>query len=362
MEVAIAMSLDVGTRQMSEATSLREDLITALFASWLTLGGFVDGFAHRNLDTPETFFTPWHGVLYSGFLATTTWVAWLMVKRRPRSRSIRHAVPPGYETTVAGIIVFMAGGVGDGLWHTLFGIEVSIDALLSPTHLLLLLGALLIVSGPLRSRWRVTGDEPGFSLLLPAVLAVTMGAAELGFFFQYVDGLSTRFMQVPYRPGPEEGYFELVAGLAAILITTTILMGGLLLLLRRWKLPAWSALLYFTVFGALMETLEGYDFPEDLIAPVVAGVAVELFLLIVIPRVRPDLGLRILAFIVPVVLWGTRFVVFEQFADINWPVSVWTGTIFFAGLTGLGLSVLSHPPSIPRTSIEERTEHPSPST
>ena len=355
------MSLDVGTPQRSTATSLREDLITALLATWLTVGGFVDGFAHRNLDTPESFFTPWHGVLYSGFVATTSWVAWLVIRRRPQSKSMRYAVPPGYETTVAGIVVFMAGGVGDGLWHTLFGIEVSIDALLSPTHLLLLLGALLIVSGPLRSRWRVELDEPRFGLLVPAVLAVTLGAAELGFFFQYMDGLSTRFMQVPYRPGPEEGYFELVAGLSAILITTTILMGGLLLLLSRWNLPAGSALLYFTVYGGLMETLEGYDFPEDLIAPVVAGVAAELFLQVRVPRVRPDLGLRILAFMVPVVLWGTRFIVFEQFADINWPVSVWTGTIFFAGLAGLGLSVLSHPPSTPRMPTGERTEHPSPS-
>ena len=42
----------------------------------------------------------------------------------------------------------MAGAIGDMFWHIIFGIEVSIDALLSPTHLLLLIGALLILSGP----------------------------------------------------------------------------------------------------------------------------------------------------------------------------------------------------------------------
>lgn len=339
------MSIDVSKPRSRVATSLREDLVTALLASWLTIGGFVDGFAHRNLDTPETFFTPWHGILYSGFVAVTAWVVWLILQRRALAGSLRESVPPGYETAVAGILVFMAGGIGDGFWHTLFGIEVSIDALLSPTHLLLLFGALLIVSGPLRSRWREDGYDPdtlgGF---LPPLLAVTMGAAELGFFFQYVDGLSTRFMQVPYRPGPEDGYFELVAGFSSILITTVILMGGLLLLLRRWKLPVGSALFFFAVFGGLMETLEGYDFPEDLVAPVIAGVAAELIIAGLRPLSR-TMRLRVLSFLTPIVMWGTRFVVFEQFSDIAWPVSVWTGVIFFTGLTGLGLSVLTHPPS-----------------
>ncbi len=57
------MSVDVETATSPVATSVREDLVTALLATWLTIGGFVDGFAHRNLDTPETFFTPWHGIL-----------------------------------------------------------------------------------------------------------------------------------------------------------------------------------------------------------------------------------------------------------------------------------------------------------
>ncbi len=350
------MTADVGTPTTRITTSAGEDLVTALLAAWLTVGGFVDGFAHRNLDTPETFFTPWHGILYTGFIAVTGWVVWLIVRRRPRAQTLRESVPVGYETAVAGILVFMAGGVGDGLWHSLFGIEVSIDALLSPTHLLLLLGALLIVSGPLRSRWQdVEYDPKRLDRFLPPVIAVTMGAAELGFFFQYVDGLSTRFMQVPYLPGPEEGYFELVAGLSSILITTVILVGGLLLLLRRWTIPPGTALVLFTVFGALMELLEGYDFPEDLIAPVIAGVAAEVMLFWVTPRLRQDVGVRLLAFVVPVVMWVTRFIVFEQFSDIAWPVSVWTGTIFFAGLAGVGLSILSNPPSAHSVPVGELT-------
>lgn len=340
------MSVELESKSTVAATTARQDLVTSLLATWLTVGGFVDGYAHRNLDTPETFFTPWHGILYSGFLAVGAWVLWLISMNRPRSRSLRSSVPAGYETTLAGLVVFVAGGLGDGLWHTFIGIEVSIDALLSPTHLLLLLGALLILSGPLRSRWHDSSYEPRSTVVLaPALLAITMGAAEVGFFFQYMDGLSTRFMQVAYRPGVEEGFFELVAGLSSILMTTVILVGALLLLMRRWAPPPGSALFLFSVFGALMEALEGYDFPEDLIAPVAGGLAAELFIRQVAPRLGRPLGTRVVAFSVPVLMWAVRFSVFEQFSDINWPISVWTGAIFFSGLAGVGLSLLTTAPA-----------------
>ena len=210
-------------------TTWGEDLVTVVLGSWLTLGGFVDGYAHRNLDTPETFFTPWHAVLYSGFLAVAFWLTWLVIRDRSRASSLTGAIPIGYGTSVAGVVVFMAGAIGDMFWHIIFGIEVSIDALLSPTHLLLLIGALLILSGPLRAAWLDDDPPPGLRSLLPAVLAATMAAAQLGFFFQYMDGTSVRLMETPYIPGVETGYFAVVAGVGSVLITTMILMGALLL-------------------------------------------------------------------------------------------------------------------------------------
>lgn len=318
----------------SPRTTSQQDLVTALLGLWITLGGFVDGFAHRNLDTPETFFTPWHGVLYSGYLATALWIVSL-IRRHGR-------IPVGYTTALAGILVFAAGGVGDMFWHIIFGIEVSVDALLSPTHLMLLVGALLILSGPILSRANDPTYQPKTLGALGApVIAFACVAAELGFFFQYIDGFSVRFMQVPYIPGSEEGFFEVVTGIASILITTVIVMGTLLLMMRRWRLPFGTGLAMFAIVGLLMEMLEGYDFPEDVIAPVVGGLTVDLLL-----RLQRPLSIRLFAFLVPVVMWSARFAVFEVFADINWPVSVWTGIIVFSGLAGVGLSLLAFPPSV----------------
>jgi hypothetical protein len=323
-------------------TTPRQNLITVLLATWMTLGGVVDGYAHRNLDTPETFFTPWHGILYTGYLAVAGWLVWLVVRNRPRVTRTTDAIPQGYGSSLAGVVVFFAGGLGDLVWHIVFGIEVSIDALLSPTHLLLLVGALLILSGPIRAGW--ADLEPVRSSSLVPALAVTMGASQLGFFFQYMDGTSARFMDIRYVPGAEEGYYAVVAGVGSIMITTFILAGAMLLLMRRGPLPFGAGTLLFGGFGLLMELLEGFSYPGELITPVLAGVVADV--LIRATRPGPDrLGwLRGVMFLVPVVMWSVFFALYATGAEINWPVEVWSGLIIFTGLAGVGLSLIAFPP------------------
>jgi hypothetical protein len=328
----------------SVRTTRGQDLVTSILAAWITTGGFVDGFAHRNLDALETFFTPWHGILYSGYLATAAWILWLVARNRSAAPSLSAAIPDGYGTALTGVAVFAAGGLGDMAWHIAFGVETSLDALLSPTHLMLLVGSLLMVSGPIRACWRDTGYEPvGLAEFWPPLLAVTMGAAQLGFFFQYIDGFSSRLMQVPYRPGGEAGFFETATGIAAILITTIIMTGGLLLLMRRWRVPLGTGLVLFGLLGVLMEVLEGYEFPEDVVAPLAAGVVADLLIRWLRPSPERLASVRAVLFAIPVTLWSIRFAVFEQFSDINWPIEIWTGTIVFAGLAGIGLSLLTFP-------------------
>src|ERR1700757_2533113 len=49
--------------------SIRFDWIMVLVTSWGIGGLFLDGWAHSHVPQLETFFTPWHAVLYSGYLA-----------------------------------------------------------------------------------------------------------------------------------------------------------------------------------------------------------------------------------------------------------------------------------------------------
>src|SRR5436305_14423711 len=103
----------------------RQDLITLGVCLWLVGGTFLDAWAHNNLVVLESFFTPWHAVLSSGYLAVVVRLGWL-VGRRGGTRSVadfRASIPRGYEFGLFGALLFGLAGVGDMLWHLAFGIE-----------------------------------------------------------------------------------------------------------------------------------------------------------------------------------------------------------------------------------------------
>ncbi len=109
--------------------------VTAL-ALWFTMGLFLDGWAHTHGRADVTFFTPWHAVLYSGHLAATAYLFIAFIRNVARGCAWRDALPAGYGLSLIGGILFAIGGLGDLIWHTLFGIEQNVEALFSPTHLL----------------------------------------------------------------------------------------------------------------------------------------------------------------------------------------------------------------------------------
>ena len=168
------------------SSSPRLDWIVALTSICFVTGVFTDGWAHNHIPELETFFTPWHALLYSGFfaMALTIGVAWLY--RYRQGYHWRHALPPGYNIAAVGSIIFILGGLCDLGWHQLFGIESDIDALLSPTHLVLAIGGALTVTAPLRSA--LAQHKPVKHILaeLPAVLSLTAALCIVGFMTMYV--------------------------------------------------------------------------------------------------------------------------------------------------------------------------------
>src|SRR4029453_1445478 len=156
--------------------SWRGDVVTMLLGTWLLVGLVVDGWAHNNLQALETFFTPWHALFYSGFVATAGWVVATATRARQPERSGLAAFPAGYGLAVVGVVVFAVGGAGDLTWHSIFGIEQDVEALFSPTHLLLFAGMALILSTPLRAAWSDPGEPaaPGYRRFLPVLASATL--------------------------------------------------------------------------------------------------------------------------------------------------------------------------------------------
>ncbi|MBI5563663.1 MAG: hypothetical protein HY870_02135, partial [Chloroflexi bacterium] len=180
--------IDSHTADQAQAPTLnlrRFDWVVTALALWFTAGLFLDGWAHTHGQADESFFTPWHGVLYAGHLTATAYLFNAFIRTMMRGSAWRQALPIGYGLSLIGGALFAIGGVGDLVWHTLFGIEQNVEALLSPTHLLLALAGMLIVSGPLRAAWRRV-DTPARRLTdqLPMILSAALLLSFLTFFTQ----------------------------------------------------------------------------------------------------------------------------------------------------------------------------------
>src|ERR1700719_1783169 len=76
--------------------SIRFDWIMLLLCSWLLAGVYIDGWAHNHFTIIDTFFTPWHAVLYSGFLAVAIFLVLTLVQNLRKGYSWWAALPPGY--------------------------------------------------------------------------------------------------------------------------------------------------------------------------------------------------------------------------------------------------------------------------
>jgi hypothetical protein len=308
------------------------DRLMSLLSAWLVGGLFLDGWAHTHGRVDQSFFTPWHAVFYSGFAAVALALLVTIARGRLAGREWRAAIPSGYGSTLAGVVTFAAGGVGDLIWHTLFGIERSIEALLSPTHLMLITGIVLIASGPLRAAWRRRVDRLSWERGLPALLALLYILAALMFITQYL------------YPFDSDWYSRDVAlDIGSALTFTAILMGGLLLLSGRWRLPfGWVTLL----LGGVALTMSALtDIRQSIwLALVVGLIADALYALLLPTRARAG-RVRLFAFAVPATLFAGFFFALNLYGLLDWVIHLWTGVIFLTGAVGVLLSFLLVPPA-----------------
>src|SRR5438105_9490360 len=145
-----------------------------LLCTWLMSGAYLDAWAHRHLARLETFFTPWHAVLYTGMFAVLAFLAITALRNQAKGKSLGEALPAGYGLSLVGCVLFGIGGVIDMAWHLRFGIEVSLAALVSPPHLLLMLALGMIVTGPLRAAWKRAGKRAPWTAVISATLLLSM--------------------------------------------------------------------------------------------------------------------------------------------------------------------------------------------
>jgi hypothetical protein len=87
--------------QARPRTSWIDDMILVLASGWVITGMVLDAWAHTH-QRLESFFTPWHGVLYSGFVVLMAWMAWISLRARLLHRA-GGALPVGYGLGMVGV-------------------------------------------------------------------------------------------------------------------------------------------------------------------------------------------------------------------------------------------------------------------
>ncbi len=361
----VGVSLPTVKEKTRAVSSLRFDWIMVIVSVWWLGGLFIDGWAHSNIPQLETFFTPWHAVFYSGYLAvfitlivkilqnlrqsavstggTAPSLVMLVRNNLPGNRWTQ-AIPTGYELSLLGVAIFGVSGIGDLTWHIIFGIERSTEALLSPTHLGLALGIGLALSGPLRAAWRRSGGTPSWGQLGPAILSLTFTFSLLTFFTVYASPLITPWPIIDTSNSPNRGITD-------ILLITALTMGCVLLALRRWRLPFGTFAFMFGLNGALMVVFSPNSLLVSVPTALLGGLAADIVYRILQPSLDQPASVRLFAFLVPVMFYALYFVdlsivgpiIFQ--GGIIWSVPFWAGAPVIAGITGFLLSYVMIPPA-----------------
>ena len=294
---------------------------------WMITGLYIDGWAHQ-ANKPETFFTPWHLVLYSGFGAAVIYSG--LVALRESRTGVLPTIGADRLTNV-GIGMFVTGGVGDFVWHELFGIEVDLEALISPTHLLLMTGGLLMVTLPFRS----TTDIEDRQALVVRSGSAFLALAIVVFFLMYLVpfGEAEAFLS-PYLPAVDGSDTEVALGMAMVVASTALFVGAALALLARERkvLPG-TMTVGFSVVAFAHAGLTGWDSALTVLGATAAGAVADAL-------VARSASLRTIGVTTGVVLWSGIFAALHAQHGVEWSPSLWVGAIVFAGMAGSGAAEL----------------------
>ena len=347
-----------------------DDLLVSVFGVWAVLGTVLDSWAHFS-GRVDSFFTPWHAVLYSGTFAMVGWLVWTAWRCRgpvssggpaatvgsSRAPSGRGTVPPeppgagrqglpvGYGIGLVGVAMFLVGAAGDLTWHTILGIEVNLDGAFSPTHLTLILAGWLLFTTPFRSAWAAPGTQAPLPALLALLNVEVLLAMATSWAAAWGNLGPTLPIHQPAESGTIEGYITEHA-IVSVLVTSLVMLGPVLLALRRWHLPFGTVTLLFTAFALAQAKVHA---SEGAVAIVVAAATLgglTADALIALPASALNARTRdlLVAVVTPLVTWSAWLLVLA--ADqgrFSWTPALSTGTVVIAALGGFGLHLLLWP-------------------
>lgn len=304
----------------------------------LAIGSVMDGYDHAHGGGLEAIVTPGHVLAYGSVILITVLFGVLLVKRHMDGQGWWEAVPDGYQLTVISLPLFFLGGGGDMVWHMVFGLEQKAIEVMSPTHMAILGFGAFISSGPLRRAWyRGVGKSWREQFAMLSASAFTFS------ILTYLMILLYPFTE-PYAASwhPQSGaVLSHALGVAGILTSAMILMAVMLLLIERFDL-VFGAFTYILGLNALLMTGVS-DHRVFVPGAIVVGLCADVLYRVMDPGTHRPLRFRVFALVVPMLWAAAYFIAIMLTGEIVWSVHTWTGSIAFAGVSGLLVSYAIYP-------------------
>lgn len=309
-------------------------------AAWLVAGLQLDAWAHATIPELETFWTPWHAVLYSGIAACGGVLAWLVHRQLPPRPTVGAllALPPALRVAVAGMALLLVGGGIDTLWHNLFGIEQELEIFVSPSHVLIILGMVLVAAGPALMRASLPdGGRPGVGDTVLVLASALLAGLPLQIFTLHANVLGWPHLGSGEHPMPVIGTDALAVH--GYVTSTVLLLVPVLLTGRRWTLPVGIAPVLVGVPAATLWVIFGEGDGWYPVAVTLAAVLTEIVLRAgrrVVAGLPADGRWVALGTAAPVVLWGAVLAAGAVLtpAAYGWNVHTTTGILLITAVFG----------------------------
>jgi len=332
----------------------------ALGGLFVVEGLYIDGHAHV-FEPVETFFTPWHAMMYGGALFAVIVFGSAIAINMRRGYSLWNAVPNGYQQTLVAIPALFIGGGLDLIWHETFGIEQQLDTLVSPTHMIIISAMFFIFAGPLRAgliRFTSAPSKevvlaPSLFAQLPMLISMAVSIGAILFVTQmafYPEALMID-KPLPVQAGAYSEdqltiiittYYRHILGTLVIVWQSLLLAGSALYLLLNARLRPGALLIYAVLEKAMISFTLSRSMKELVLvtlSSIAGGLIAEFIAARYAPSWKRPNAVRAFGFFVPLTFYSAYFAfAVPFFGGTWWDPSFLFGAIAYAGLAGILIS------------------------
>ncbi|MDI6097452.1 hypothetical protein QLQ12_02415 [Actinoplanes sp. NEAU-A12] len=319
--------------------SPRERWILLVASAWLVIGLQLDAYAHATTPELETFWTPWHGVLYSGIAASGFTLLWVMRSRLPGIPTYQSvlALPNALRIPLIGMAFLLVGGGVDTLWHNIWGIEQDMEIFVSPSHEFIILGMAMVAMGPALMLAASPGDRLGAGGGFLVGISTLFSVLPVHIYTLHASSIGFRHLGSDLDPVPiYSSDAQLVHG---YVFSTVLLLLPFIVIGRRWPLPIGLPSVLVSVIAVLMHLMFDSEDPWwPALTVAAAAVAVELALRVANPLVKLPTNARWVLFglFTPPVVWGAvLFVGKLHTGSTGFNIHMITGLLTLTALTGV---------------------------